>query len=94
MYTVGADLWHSFYDSDYVRSCLKQLVGNDHSYVSGSDHQNPLPWENSLYICHRLGRACSHDARKGPSWEPERILRTACTKKQFLRLYDFCLSLS
>ena len=93
MYTIGSDPRHSFYNTDHVCPCLQKLIRHDHSYVSGSYHQDPFSRKDSLHVYHSLCRSGSHNPRKRPARKTERIFCSPCAQKKFFSFYDLRFSI-
>ena len=92
MYAVAADFGSGFYQGNHFAASLHQLIGNDKSYITGSQHNDFLTGLYSVYVDHGLSSAGAHNARCCPSLESYNVFLSACGQDDLFRLHvnDFC----
>ena len=77
-FTITVDLGLCLNQRHDICAALHQLIGNDESHISGTQHENLFPGQYAVVITHGLRCTCAHHARQCPAREADSVLCCAC----------------
>ena len=84
---VAIHLRQRFNNGNDLPSRLHDLIRNDKSNVSGTNHDKLLPGKHAVDVHHRLCGTRSHHAWKIPAGKCQRFFACTCSDQDLVRLY-------
>ena len=78
MNAIAANSWGCIHQRNHFTTCLQQLIADNQTNITRTNHQNFLPRLYALNVHHGLGCTCSDDTRNVPALERNHVF--CCTR--------------
>ena len=78
MNAIAANSWSCIHQCNHFTTCLQQLIADNQTNITRTQHQNLFPWSNAMQIHHGLCSTSTNYARQCPTIKSYHVF--CCTR--------------